>query len=210
MAWFRKLVARHRALEREVTEQQSLAVGQQRLAALVRNSADVVLVCDLASSVSYASPSIRAVLGVDEEAVIGSMYTDLVHPDDLETFVMALTTVPEGEDDVLHSRMVHADGRVLHVEGTVTNLIADDSVGGLVVTFRDVTQRVDLEKQLTHQAFHDPLSGLANRQLFSDRLTHALVPRSGSPRARSWSCSATSTSSRTSTTASATASATGS
>jgi diguanylate cyclase (GGDEF)-like protein len=48
-----------------------------------------------------------------------------------------------------------------------------------VLTVRDVTERVRLESRLTHQAFHDSLTGLANRQLFTDRLSHALQQRAG-------------------------------
>ena len=40
---------------------------------------------------------------------------------------------------------------------------------------RDITERVVLEEELTHQAFHDGLTGLANRALFRDRLDQALV-----------------------------------
>jgi diguanylate cyclase (GGDEF)-like protein/PAS domain S-box-containing protein len=46
---------------------------------------------------------------------------------------------------------------------------------GLAIFFRDVTERKALEAQLTHQAFHDPLTGLANRLLFRDRLEHSLA-----------------------------------
>ena len=45
---------------------------------------------------------------------------------------------------------------------------------GIVVNSRDVTDRVALEEQLTRRAFHDALTGLANRALFVDRLEHAL------------------------------------
>src|SRR3546814_17197765 len=48
------------------------------------------------------------------------------------------------------------------------------SVRGIVVNFREVTQRRALQDELVHQAFHDSLTGLANRALLTDRLGHAL------------------------------------
>ena len=45
----------------------------------------------------------------------------------------------------------------------------------MVVNYRDITERKALEEQLRHQAFHDALTGLANRALFLDRLGHALA-----------------------------------
>jgi predicted signal transduction protein with EAL and GGDEF domain len=63
--------------------------------------------------------------------------------------------------------------RVLQVTGR--NLLADDAVAGLLWTALDVTERRQLEDQLRGRAFHDPLTGLANRALFVDRLEHALT-----------------------------------
>ncbi|UQX87980.1 EAL domain-containing protein [Jatrophihabitans telluris] len=176
MVWFRKLVSRHRALQRQVTEQQAQAIGEQRLAALVRNAADVMAVCDADSTITFLTPSVRAVLGHEAEQLVGRPYTALVHPADLPLFTHHLSTQRVGEDQPLRLRMHHADGRELIVEGSLSNLLADASVSGIVITIRDVTARVQLEERLTHQAFHDPLTGLANRQLFGDRLDHALTP----------------------------------
>ena len=50
---------------------------------------------------------------------------------------------------------------------------------GFVVTCHDITERHELEQQLTHQAFHDALTGLANRALFRDRLGHAMARARG-------------------------------
>ncbi len=48
-----------------------------------------------------------------------------------------------------------------------------------VVSHVDITRRKMAEQALAHQAAHDPLTGLANRTLFMERLTHALTPRHG-------------------------------
>ncbi|MCW2540439.1 MAG: hypothetical protein JWN95_2164 [Frankiales bacterium] len=180
MIWFKRLVGRHRELQRQWSEQQARAVGEQRLAALVRNSADVVAVCDLDSTISFISPSVHSMLGRDVAGVLGSRFADLVSADDQDLFVHLVAGLRPGDEQSFTLRMQHVDGRLLSVEGTLINLLADDAVNGLVMTVRDITTRVKLEERLTHQAFHDSLTGLANRQLFSDRLGHALKQRAGS------------------------------
>ena len=72
-------------------------------------------------------------------------------------------------------RIRHRDGSWRHVEVVANNLLGDPTVEGIVLTMRDVSERKALEEELKHQAFHDALSGLANRALFLDRLEHALA-----------------------------------
>ena len=103
---------------------------------------------------------------------------DLVAEEDRAAFVQLLTGTLRGERS-LSIRMLHADGRVLVVEGTLNDLRDDTAVACWVLTLRDVTDRTRLQEELTHQAFHDSLTGLANRQLFRDRLSHALQRRDG-------------------------------
>ena len=68
----------------------------------------------------------------------------------------------------------HADGSWRYFEHTVNNLLDDPDVRGIVISSRDITDRKELEEQLRHQAFHDRLTELPNRALFTGRLEHAL------------------------------------
>jgi diguanylate cyclase (GGDEF)-like protein/PAS domain S-box-containing protein len=176
--WF-LLVRRHRALRLAIAEKQALASSEQRLLALVQNAADVVAVMDVDSTTSFVSPSAKTVLGVPAEELLGGRIVDLMHPEDKNLLVHVLAGQRSGAGDSLRLRMKHADGRMLVVEAVLTNLLADPMVAGFVLTVRDVSERHALEERLRHQAFHDSLTGLANRQLFGDRLAHALRRRRG-------------------------------
>jgi diguanylate cyclase (GGDEF)-like protein len=68
----------------------------------------------------------------------------------------------------------HHDGRWLQFEVQHTQLLEDEHIQGIVLNSRDVSERKAFEEQLAHQAFHDPVTDLANRALFADRVGHAL------------------------------------
>ncbi len=153
------------------------ASAPQRLAQVVAHLPDVVVIVDREAVVEYASPSIERVLGLRPDALVGGSVVGLTGDEDadhLHAFLARLSVSPAESVRTTELAARRGDGTRLDVEVVGTNLLASPGVEGLVLSLRDATGRRVLEEQLRHQAFHDPLTGLANRALFRDRLDHAI------------------------------------
>ena len=151
--------------------------SEARFHQLVRHASDAIVVIDADRRVRYQSPSVVRVLGFLPADLDGRLVDDCAHPDShdhLTRFLGQLLYGPEGHVRSTDVRLVRADGSVIDAEVVGSNLQRNRDVGGIVLTVRDVTERRTLEDELRHQAFHDSLTGLPNRALFTDRVDHAL------------------------------------
>lgn len=151
--------------------------GQDRLAAMVEHSSDVVLLADSDGVIRYASPGLASTLGHRGSDWVERSMIDLVAADDRAAAGAELhraVRLGRGGMVKFEASLVRVDGERRRMEATIANLLGGDAVDGVVATFRDVTEQRNLERQLSHRAFHDELTGLANRALFLDRMDHAL------------------------------------
>jgi diguanylate cyclase (GGDEF)-like protein/PAS domain S-box-containing protein len=177
----RVLAAQNRRLHEQATTERLLLVdlqrSEERFRSLVRNASDGVIVLGEDGLVRYESPAVERILGRRPDDGLGRPLTAEAHPDDRPTVERRLADVAatSGSEAALEFRILHADGSWRTLEAIAKNLLDDPAVGGVVVNYRDITERKALEEQLRHQAFHDVLTGLANRSLFRDRLGHALA-----------------------------------
>jgi diguanylate cyclase (GGDEF)-like protein/PAS domain S-box-containing protein len=151
--------------------------NEARFRSLVQHSSDVILVLDPDATIRFVSPSVQRVLRYDPTNLIGRSFLTLVDADDRERATRFLddAAATPGTSAPTEWRMRQPDGAALATEVIATNLQHDPTVNGIVLNTRDVSERKRLEEQLVHQAFHDPLTGLANRALFRDRVSHALA-----------------------------------
>jgi diguanylate cyclase (GGDEF)-like protein/PAS domain S-box-containing protein len=138
---------------------------------LVSSSTDLVIVYG-AGGCRYVSDSVVNMLGRSEADLLEGGFLDSVHPDDRAVFEAASD---HANCALMRFRLSAADSEWRHVEAHLTDLRNDRRIGGVLLNARDVTERVRLEGELEHRAFHDSLTGIANRALFGDRLEQALA-----------------------------------
>jgi diguanylate cyclase (GGDEF)-like protein/PAS domain S-box-containing protein len=151
--------------------------NERRFQAMVKYSTDAITLLGTDLRVVYQSPAVKESLGRSPSEIVGMSLVELVHVDDVPSAQAHLAKVLSGGlgcTSDFEIRVAHKDGhwRILHI--AITNLFDEPDVGAIVLNSRDVTDRHALEQELNHQAFHDTLTGLANRALFVDRLSHAM------------------------------------
>jgi PAS domain S-box-containing protein len=159
------------------SEQEALRRSEARFRPLVQNSSDMITVIDRDTVVQYQSPASARVLGMAPAELAGAKLSGLVHADDLEATLLFFADAANRDSAPasVEARLRHGDGSWRFAEIVASNRLADEHVAGFVLNIRDVTERRELEEQLRRQAFHDPLTGLANRARFMDRLDHELA-----------------------------------
>jgi diguanylate cyclase (GGDEF)-like protein len=173
---------------------------------LADRTGDMVLICYLDGTISYASPLVSG-FSYSPEALIGKPLSEFVHPEDIaaaRAAVGAVIGLPADEaltaaaaDSVqapgpvrgagggearrsgrFSSRVRAADGSWRHVECAVLLYRLPGEPARFLLSVRDVSDQVALRQQVTHLTFHDGLTGLPNRAYVEERAREALEPSS--------------------------------
>ncbi len=172
-------------MEQKEAAEAAVRLSEDRFRSLIQNSSDVTMIIDGAGVFRYLSPAIEQLLGYRPLSLVGRTATDFVHPDDRDYLRLRLGEEFQASSDtaVLEFRMVRRDGSRRDVEAVISNQLDRPSVAGYVTNVRDITERKKFEELLSHRALHDPLTGLANRQLILDRADQMLARarRTGDP-----------------------------
>ena len=161
-----------------LTEELHRRSSEARFRSLVQHAHDLITVLDASSTVIYQSPSIEGALGYTPEEILGTRFDRLLLQGENTRLLRLLadgSSHPGGEAEVIECSLRHRNGKIRQFEILYTNLLEDVAVRGIVLNGRDISERKAFEEQLEHQAFHDPVTQLANRPLLNERVRHALA-----------------------------------
>jgi len=164
--------------------------SSQSLRDLADRTSDMVLICDLDGTITYASRSVTG-FSYSRDALVGRALMEFVHPEDAAAARTAVEHALALSEDTgegmaedaaadpgrgrFSCRVRAADGTWRYIEGAVLLYRVPGEPAQMLVTARDVSDQVALRQQVTHLTFHDGLTGLPNRAYVEERAREALA-----------------------------------
>jgi PAS domain S-box-containing protein len=121
-----------------------------RFKALIEKAPDGIALIGSDGRSQYFSPSARNIFGYDLEEAAKADPLELIHPDDLGSVLSVMSDLIQNPAyaPTIQYRYKHKKGHYHWVESTFSNLLEDPSVQAVVINFRDITERMDIEKAL--------------------------------------------------------------
>jgi PAS domain S-box-containing protein len=157
---------------RDITERKradkAMRESEERFRSLIENASDGIGINGVDGTLKYMSPSLNKILGYEPAELIGKNTFELIHSDDREKVVSVFGTSFFGTPGAqlhLEVRMQHRDSSWHVMEMVAQNLLENPGVHGIVVNFRDITERKEAEEEL--KAYQHKLQDALTKLRFS-------------------------------------------
>ncbi|MFP4474047.1 MAG: EAL domain-containing protein [Desulfatibacillaceae bacterium] len=156
--------------------QAELRDKERYYSALIERSSDVIVLIDEDGAIRFISQSVSKLSGREVDEFRGGNLFDLVQGTDADLLRETINYVIKDPEavPVIEILCRFDEERPHKMEASVTNMLHDTAVGGIIIHHRDVTEQKDVEEKLRIQAFFDPLTGLPNKTRFVDQLQRAM------------------------------------
>lgn len=174
------------ALERELREageriarrqaEDALADSEARYRTIVDTANDAIVALDEQERIIYVNKRAPEMLGSTAADLLRQPFTTILHPAEQPDWQHRLLDLKHGKRLLYDVRLQRSDGRELWAfNSSSPQFDAAGEYRGAIAMLKDVTERKQAEEQLAHQALHDSLTGLPNRNLLHDRLEQAIL-----------------------------------
>jgi len=152
--------------------QERISNIQRRFQVLVQESSDVFEIIASNGTIQYISQSAEKILGCKPEERIGKKVFEFYEGKELQKLTKMVELVLKDSNKKVQEDIIFKTkaGKEIFLEVNMKNLLYEPSIQGIVMNFRDITGRVEMEKRMAHIATYDELTGLPNRIYFNKQL----------------------------------------
>lgn len=180
------LLYHNKMLSKKILVQHAtLKEREQQVDLLTSNMTDWIWTVNAQNHFTYVSPSIKKMLGLEVDDILGKFVDAVIHPSDMEhahtQFTQLVLEGPGSEsrnyrDATARFCLAHKNGQIVWTEAAVRIFFtANGEFAGAQGCSRDVGERKQAEDVIRQMAFHDSLTQLPNRRLLSDRVQQAIA-----------------------------------
>lgn len=147
----------HQGLITDITDQinaeQALQISEKRFRTLVHNASDITTILGPDGSIIYESASFYRQFGYTEEQILGQSVFQFIHPDDIEAVGEAFGSVLNHlEPSPITFRFKAYNNQWVYLEAIGNNQLDDPAIRGIVVNSRDVSERMQHQRELQDYA----------------------------------------------------------
>ncbi|MGD6831781.1 PAS domain S-box protein [Sutcliffiella halmapala] len=167
-------------IAQDITEKREMELAlkdsEEKFRLITEHSSDLIKVINKCGNISYVSPSYRNLMGAKYEIMEGKQLTygihELDHPLLLESIHKLRTNKMKSVQ--IEYRYLNQEKEDVWVEVNATSIAGEGELDHIVLTGRIISERKELQEQLTYQAYHDSLTDLPNRRLLEQSLDKAI------------------------------------
>lgn len=128
-----------------------IIASEEKFRSLVHNISDIISIISANGEIKYQSASARQIMGYEENGLSKRNIMEVVHPDDLQLVLSTFQSLVQkgGNSELIEFRLLNSDGQYFYIEAQATNQLHNSSIGGIVVTSRDISirKKAEVEKQ---------------------------------------------------------------
>lgn len=153
-------------------KQREIIKMQKKFEIIVEGSSDVYEIIDIDGTIKYTSSAVGRVIGYKQEERIGKNVFEFHIGEELKELKRMLKFVISQPDKKVKGNIIFKtkDGENIYLEVIMQNLLHEPVIEGIAINFRDISERIESEKQMAHINTHDRQTGLPNDRYCSKKL----------------------------------------